>query len=117
MKTNTVLLMLTGFLMLGCSTAQYQHVSSRSLRNDQGHVVGHKETLRNTSNGEESVRTVLYVARYDTHGQVVGYEEPIAGGAVLRNVEGRRIGTRYADLRSRGSNAGNQGITLTVLPK
>jgi len=109
--------MLASLLMLGCSTTQYQHVSSRSLRNDQGHVVGHKETLRNTSNGEESVRTVLYVARYDAHGQVTGYEEPIAGGAVLRNIDGRRIGTRYADLRSRGSNAGNEGITLTVLPK
>jgi hypothetical protein len=116
MKTTAALTLLVS-LLLGCSTTQYQHLSSRSLRNDQGHVFGHKETLRNTSSGEQSERTVLYVPRHDANGTVMGYEEPIAGGTVLRNVDGRRIGTRYADLRSRGTNPGNEGLTITVMPK
>jgi hypothetical protein len=117
MKTNAVPVMLASLLMLGCGTTQDQHLSSRSLRNDQGHVFGHKETWRNPRSGEESVRTVVYAPRRDASGQVVGYEEPIAGGTLLRDIDGRRIGMRYSDLRSRGSNANNGGITLTFLPK
>jgi hypothetical protein len=117
MKTTGILMMLTSLSLLGCSTTQYEQLSSRSLRNDQGHVVGHKEKLRNPSSGEESERTVLYVPRRDANGEVLGYEEAVAGGTLLRNVDGRAVGMRYADLRSRGSNAGNGGISLTFVPK
>ena len=117
MRTSATLVMLVTLLVPACSTNPYQHLSSRSLKNEQGHVFGHRETLRDVRDGAQSERTVLYVPRRDASGEVFGYEEPITGGTVLRDLDGRRIGTRYADLRSRGSNSANQGVTLTVLPK
>ena len=49
--------------------------------------------------------------------QIIAYEEPVHGGTQIRSVDGRKRGLRYTDLRSRGSNAGNEGITVTVNPK
>jgi len=34
----------------------------------------------------------------------------------LRNVDGRRIGIRYSDLRSRGTNPGGEGLSIIVNP-
>ena len=62
--------------------------------------------------GEEIDRVVLFVPRLGERGKVVAYEERVKGGAVLRDLSGKRIGTRYADLRSRGTNARNQGLTI-----
>jgi hypothetical protein len=39
------------------------------------------------------------------------------GGVVLRDLTGKRIGSRYVDLRSRGSNARNSGLTIVFLPR
>jgi hypothetical protein len=39
------------------------------------------------------------------------------GGAVLRDLNGKLIGTRYADLRSRGTNARNPGLTIAFRPR
>lgn len=95
-------------------TPDYKSVGVKPLRNAQGHVIGHKETLRN--NGDVATRIALYVPRLE-QGRVVGYEERVRGGAVLRNLEGRKVGGRWIDLRSRGSNPGNRGLTIIVHSK
>jgi hypothetical protein len=59
-----------------------------------------------------------YTPRLDAQGEVVGYEETSAqGGTVLRDVNGRRVGVRYNDLRSRGTNPQGQGVTVIVAPE
>jgi hypothetical protein len=49
--------------------------------------------------------------------RVVAYEERIKGGVILRDLNGKRIGARYVDLRSRGSNARNGGLTIVFVPR
>ena len=98
----------------GCSVMDYKSVGTQPLRNAQGHVIGHKEMLRN--NGERITRIALYVPRLDD-GKVVGYEERIRGGTVLRSLEGRKIGGRFVDLRSQGTNPGNKGLMIIVHAK
>jgi hypothetical protein len=98
----------------GCSVMDYKSVGTQPLRNAQGHVIGHKEILRN--NGERLTRIALYVPRLEA-GKVVGYEERIRGGTVLRSLEGRKIGGRFVDLRSRGTNPGNKGLMIIVHAK
>jgi hypothetical protein len=47
---------------------------------------------------------------------LVGYEEQSRGGAIIRDTYGRAIGARFADLRSRGTNAKNRGLTIVFRP-
>lgn len=117
MKALGTLLMLSGLAALGCTSVENKYVTTQALKNDQGHVIGHTETLRTVDSGEQFERTVFYVPRRNANGEVVGYEEPVASGAVLRNVEGKRVGVRYVDLRSRGSNPNNDGVTVVVVPE
>jgi len=102
----------------GCSLmdqkADYKSVGVELLKNAQGHVIGHKETLRN--NGEKVTRLALYIPRLES-GQVVGYEERVRGGTVLRSLEGRKMGGRFIDLRSQGTNPGNKGLMIIVYSK
>lgn len=105
----------------GCSSLgpraeykDYRSVGVQPLKNGQGHVVGHKETLR--ANGDTVARITLYLPRIEG-GAVVGYEELVPGGSVLRGLDGRRMGGRFADLRSRGTNPGNRGLTIIVHSK
>ena len=112
-RTRTALLALA-LAASGCSVMDYKSVGTQPLRNAQGHVIGHKEILR--GNGERLTRIALYVPRLEA-GKVVGYEERIRGGTVLRSLEGRRIGARFVDLRSRGTNPGNKGLMIIVHAK
>jgi len=100
----------------GCSTIEsdYRRVGMQPLKNAQGHVIGHKEVLR--ANGERVTRIALYVPRVED-GKVVGYEERIRGGTVLRSLDGRRMGGRFVDLRSQGTNPGNKGLMIIVHAK
>lgn len=93
---------------------EYKRVEVQPLKNAQGHVIGHKEILRN--NGERLTRIALYVPRLEG-GKVVGYEERIRGGTVLRSLEGRKMGGRFIDLRSQGTNPGNKGLMIIVHAK
>ena len=43
---------------------------------------------------------------------MIGYEEQARDGAIIRDPNGRPIGTRFSDLRSRNTNAKNKGITI-----
>ena len=38
----------------------------------------------------------------------------MAPGVVLRDVNGRRVGVRYNDLRSKGTNPNNDGVTVII---
>ena len=101
----------------GCSGLELKPLGKEALKNAEGHVIGYVERLCDCGRGEELDRVVLYTPRLGESGKVVAYEERVKGGAVLRDVNGRRIGTRYVDLRSRGTNARNSGLTIVFVPR
>jgi hypothetical protein len=41
----------------------------------------------------------------------------VRGGTVLRDLNGKRIGARWLDVRSRGSNPQNKGLLIMVRGK
>lgn len=101
----------------GCSTmTDYGVVRKESLSNDQGHVIGYKEMLRNERTGEVMAQIALYTPVRNQSGEVVGYEEQAKDGAIIRDLNGRSIGGRFSDLRSRGTNAKNKGLTIVFRP-
>ena len=86
----------------GCTTlTDYGSVRKENLRNDQGHVIGYKEMLRNERTGEVIAQVSLFTPLLSDAGNVVGYEEQAKGGAIVRDLDGRSIGSKFADLRSR----------------
>ena len=89
-------------------------MSMQPLRNEAGHVIGQKELLCDCKSGERISRLALFEPRFDERGVLVGYEEKIRGGVQLRDLNGRRIGTRFADVRSRGNNPHSKGLTIIV---
>jgi len=111
-------LLLAGVVLLaGCTTVEYRILSTESIKNEQGHVVGHRDKLRDVQTGEEFEQVTNYTPRLNGNGEIVGYEEPTPPrGTVLRALDGRRVGLRYRDLRSRGSNPGSDGLTVIIAP-
>jgi hypothetical protein len=111
----TMLLVLAAFAAGGCTTlSDYGSVRREALRNDQGHVVGYKQMLRNERTGEVIAQVQMYTPLYDHAGAIIGYEEQVRDGTVLRDVNGTGIGGRMADLRSRGTNAKNKGLMIVM---
>lgn len=117
--TRTTMILAFGLLMGGCSTSDFKSLGRiESLRDTKGHVIGFKEAMCDCKKGEEFARIQLYVPRVNDEGKIVGYEEPVKGGtAILHDLNGKVIGRRYVDLRSRGTNAGNQGLTIVFHSK
>jgi len=101
----------------GCSMLEFKQLGKETLKNSQGHVVGYRERLCDCGKGEELDRIVLFTPRLSERGKVVAYEERIKGGVVLWDLRGKRIGSRYVDLRSRGTNARNSGLTIVFVPR
>ena len=103
----------------GCSTVDFKSLGRiEPLRDANGHVVGYKEAVCDCKKGEEFARIQFYVPRVDDAGKIVGYEEPVKGGsAILHDLNGKVIGQRYIDLRSRATNAGNKGLTIVFHSK
>ena len=116
MKTMTRMLFLSAAVALaaGCSTTQFEPVAVEELHNAQGHVIGQKEVLCDCRTGERLARLSLYVPRYED-GRLVGYEEVVRGGSILRDLNGKVIGNRFVDLRSRGTNFQNKGLTVVFV--
>jgi len=112
--TTTITILALVMLAAGCSTVELKPLGTEVLRNAQGHVIGQKETLCDCRSGEKLARIALYLPRVDERGEVIGYEELVRGGSVLRDLNGRRIGGRWVDLRSRASNPHNKGLTILV---
>jgi hypothetical protein len=105
----------------GCSTlADFGPVSKsgplarKAVKNDQGHVIGFKQMLRNSETGEVVAQVNLFTPIVGESGSIVGYEEPSRGGAIIRDLAGHSIGGRFADLRSRSTNSNSKGFTLIV---
>src|SRR5512144_1760361 len=86
----------------GCSTmSDYGSVRKESVRNEQGHLIGYREVLRNNETGEVIAQVQLFTPRFNEEGVLVGYEERAKGGAIIRDLDGQLIGGRFNDLRSR----------------
>jgi len=117
-KPATAIAALTLSCLLGaCETVEYRIVGTQMIKNDRGHVIGHTDVLRDVKTGEEFEYVTNYVPRLDAKGEIVGYEEPEPPrGTILRGLDGRRVGVRYSDLRSRGTNPGSRGVTVIVKP-
>lgn len=47
---------------------------------------------------------------------VVGYEETIDNQTVVRDLQGRRVGVRFKDLRSRDTGQEDAGVSVIVAP-
>lgn len=101
----------------GCTAIETKPVARENLRNAQGHVVGYKELMRDERTGEELAQITLFVPLLGERGEIVGYEERERGGTVVRDVNGKRIGARWLDVRSRGTNPQNKGLVITVRGK
>ena len=104
--TNRALILVASFAALfaagGCSTlSDYGSLRKEIVRNEQGHVIGYKEMLRSERTGEIIAQVQLYQPVLDESGALIGYEEQAKGGAIIRDLEGRSIGGRFSDLRSR----------------
>ena len=112
MKLTKTLILAFALAAGGCSTLDSQSLSGKTrIKNDQGHVVGYKE------HGDGIDRVVLFTPRVGESGNVVAYEEHMKGGVILWDLRGKRVGSRYVDLRSRGTNAGNAGLTIVFRPR
>jgi len=112
--TRTLFLAAAAALASGCSTVEFQSVGVEELRDARGHVVGQKEVLCDCRSGEELARISLYIPRYE-EGRLVGYEERVRGGSILRDLRGKAIGNRFVDLRSRATNQQNRGLTVVFV--
>jgi hypothetical protein len=112
------LIIAASFAIGGCSTlTDYGLVRKEGLRNDEGHLVGYKQLLRNEKTGEVFAQVALFTPLRDGAGELIGYEEQTRdGGALIRDLNGRPIGSRFADLRSRNTNARSKGITIVFRP-
>ena len=110
--TTRALIIAACFAIGGCTTMSDYGTSVRkeSLRNDQGHVIGYKDMMRNDTTGEVLAQVSLYTPIRNDSGEVVGYEEQSRGGSIIRDLSGRSIGTRFTDLRSRKS------LTIVMRP-
>ena len=105
-KVLMMLLVAASFALGGCTTlTEYGSVRKEILRNDQGHVIGQKELLRNEQTGEVVAQVSLFTPMFDSAGALIGYEEQAKGGSIIRDFDGRSIGSRFNDLRSRKSMA------------
>ena len=106
------------FAIGGCTTMSDFGTSLRkeSLRNEQGHVIGYKDMLRNDRTGEVLAQVSLYTPMLGQNGEIVGYEEQARDGTIIRDLNGRSIGARFSDLRSRGTNSRSKGLTIVFRP-
>jgi hypothetical protein len=108
---SALALIALGLATGGCAVLDTKSVAHEDLRNAQGHVVGYKEMVRDQQTGEEMAQIALFVPRVDERGKIIGYEERVRGGSVLRDLNGKKIGGRWYDLRS------GKGLTIVVRGK
>ena len=113
------LLVASGLVVLlasgGCSTlSDYGSLRKEAVRNEQGYTIGYKEMLRNERTGEVIAQVQLFKPMFDDSGNLVGYEEKAKSGSIIRDLEGRIIGGRFVDLRSRGTNARSRGLMIVM---
>jgi len=115
--TRTTLILALSLIAAGCSVMDAKPVAREDLKNAQGHVVGYKDIMRDSRTGEVLAQLTLFVPRLGEAGEIAGYEERVRGGTVLRDLNGKRIGARWLDVRSRGTNPQNKGLLIMVRGK
>jgi hypothetical protein len=117
-RTTTMLiaaaaLALAASVLTGCATPdKYSSVSKDFVKDHAGHVIGERETLRNERTGETINNVEVFVVLLDPDGKLVGYEQRVKEGSIVRDVDGRPIGVRYVDLRGRSANPRAGGLLL-----
>jgi hypothetical protein len=117
MKRTKALMIAACVALGGCTTlTDYGVVRKDALRNDQGHIIGSKELLRNERTGEVVAQVAMFTPLRSESGAIVGYEEQARSGSIIRDLDGNRIGQRFADLRSRGTNSKGRGLTIVFRP-
>ena len=114
---KTTLIVALGLAAGGCSIMDSKQMAREDLKNAQGHVVGYKDVMRDARTGEELAQLALFVPRVNSRGEVGGYEERVRGGSVLRDLNGKKIGGRWIDSRSRGTNPQSKGLLIVVRGK
>ena len=112
--TRTLTILAAAFALGSCSMASIKISDRQATKNADGHVVGFQQTLRNPETGEVSAQAQLFVPVRNDQGEVIAYEERSGGNAIIRSLDGRQIGTRFNDLRSRSTNTKSRGITLVI---
>ena len=117
MPKRTILVLALGLAAGACTVIETKPVAREDLRNAQGHVIGYKDLMRDERTGEELAQITLFVPRLGERGEIVGYEELVRGGTVLHDLNGKRIGGRWLDVRSRGTNPQSQGLLIVVRGK
>ena len=117
MPKRTILVLALGLAAGACTVIETKPVAREDLRNAQGHVIGYKELMRDERTSEELAQITLFVPRLGERGEIVGYEELVRGGTVLHDLNGKRIGGRWLDVRSRGTNPQNKGLLIVVRGK
>ena len=73
---------------------------------------GIKVAITQKGSGEVLAQVQLYAPVFAGDGELIGYEEQVRDGSVIRDLNGRPIGSRWSDLRSRSMNPNNKGITI-----
>ena len=111
---RTAVILALGLAAGGCSVIEYKPVAREDLKNAQGHMIGYKDVIRDKRTGEELQQITLFVPRVGERGEILGYEERVRGGGVLRDLYGKRIGGRWIDVRSRAMNPQSKGLTIVV---
>ena len=110
-KLFAALFATSALALAGCATQDnYTPLSKELFRNEQGKVVGHREMLRDRDTGEVIHRVELYAEVLDASGNVIGYEQRTKTGSIVLDENGRPIGERFIDLRSKGTNPRGSGV-------
>jgi hypothetical protein len=112
MLTRT-LIAAAALALAGCATqGEYTSVRKDPLKDGRGHVVGERESMVEVNSGALVERVEVYVVLLDSEGKFIGYEQRLKDGSIVRDADGRPIGMRYLDLRSRGTNPRSSGLLL-----
>ena len=114
---RTATIAVLGLAAGACTVMETKPVAREDLKNMQGHVIGYKDLMVDSRSGEELAQLTLFVPRLGEGGEIVGYEERVRGGTVLRELNGKRIGVRWLDVRSRGTNPQSKGLLIMVRGK
>ena len=115
MKNIGLLALIVGVSLGGCAaTDDFGSAGRQAVQNGQGHVVGYKDILRNNKSGEVVAQVHMFTPLRDATGDIIGYEEETRDGAIVRDLKGRAIGSRFSDLRSRSTNTRSRGVTIVI---
>ena len=115
MTTKTLVILAAGFAISGCASVnEFGATGKQNVTDAQGNVAGYKQILRNESTGEVAAQVRMFTPIHNDVGDLIGYEEQTQDGALIRDLNGRQVGARFVDMRSRSTNARNKGVTVII---